>query len=47
MLISGLVKDVVKSVSQKEVIWNEERDNIFINIGYILYDPYNMDHIFC
>ena len=37
MLISGLVKDVVKSVSQKEVIWNEERDNIFINIGKILY----------
>ena len=28
MLISGLVKDVVKYVSQKEVIWNEERDNI-------------------
>ena len=27
MLISGLVKDVVKYVSQKEVIWNEERDN--------------------
>ena len=37
MLISGLVKDVVKYVSQKEVIWNEEWDDIFTNIGKMLY----------
>ena len=28
MLISGLVRDEVKSVFLKEVIWNEERNDI-------------------
>ena len=28
MLISGLVREEVKSVFLKEVIWNEERDDI-------------------
>ena len=50
MPISGLVKDVVKYVSQKEVIWNEEWDNIFYKSRKDLnntYGPYSMDHIIC
>jgi len=34
MLISGLVKDVVKSVSQKEVIWNEPWTNSMVQISW-------------
>ena len=30
MLISGLVRDEVKSVFLKEVIWNEERNDILV-----------------
>jgi len=49
MLISGLVKDVVKYVSQKEVIWNEPWMNSMVQISwekpYELLDQTMMGHV--
>ena len=49
MLISDPVKDGVKSVSQKEVIWNEEWESyyqiVFYQVQKDLISTYNRDHL--